>query len=168
MPMIQGPDFKELPNSHEHNCFGCSPVNSSGLQMKFFTDDVQVISEVSVPEHLCGWSNIVHGGVLTTILDEIMSWTALYFLKRITMTRSMRIEFMKPAFIQSPLRVQGRVLEKSGKRDAVVQGTLFNSDEDICARSTANFVVFSPAVARRLKIADDKSLRWFEEVFGIK
>jgi uncharacterized protein (TIGR00369 family) len=166
--MVQAPAFKELPNSREHNCFGCSPVNSSGLQMKFFTDGVQMISQVSVPGHLCGWSNIVHGGVLTTILDEIMSWTALYFLKRITMTRSMQIEFMKPAFIQSPLRARGRVLETAGKRDAVVQGTLFNSAGDICARSTANFVIFSPAVARRLKIADASSLRWFEEVFGIK
>jgi len=166
--MIQKPAYKQLPNSGNHNCFGCSPANPSGLHMTFFTDDIQMISEVSVPGHLCGWSNIVHGGVLTTILDEIMSWTALYFLKCITMTRSMDVEFIKPAFIQNPLTAYGQVLEKTGKRDAVVQGILVDTDGDTCVRSTAKFVIFSPAVARRLKIADRASLKWFEDVFGIK
>ena len=88
--------YTQLPNSSDHNCFGCSPINKSGLQMKFYADDNTVYSDVSVPDHLCGWSNITHGGVLTTILDEIMSWTALHFIKRITMTKTMEIEFIKP------------------------------------------------------------------------
>ena len=63
-------DLKRLPNSGNHNCFGCSPVNPSGLQMKFYANEDKVFSEVTIPDHLCGWSNIAHGGVLTTILDE--------------------------------------------------------------------------------------------------
>ena len=88
--------YTQLPNSSDHNCFGCSPINKSGLQMKFYADDNTVYSDITVPDHLCGWSNITHGGVLTTILDEIMSWTALHFIKRITMTKTMEIEFIKP------------------------------------------------------------------------
>ena len=70
-------DCKRLPNNETHNCFGCSPVNPSGLQMNFFADDSSVYSEVTVPKHLCGWNNLIHGGVLSTILDEIMSWAAI-------------------------------------------------------------------------------------------
>jgi acyl-coenzyme A thioesterase PaaI-like protein len=50
---------------------------------------------LTVPEHLCGWSKMVHGGVVTTILDEIMSWSALYLLKKVIVTRTMTIEFIK-------------------------------------------------------------------------
>jgi uncharacterized protein (TIGR00369 family) len=136
--------------------------------MQFFANRDAVFSNVTVPEHLCGWSNIAHGGVLTTILDEIMSWAALHFLKRITMTKSMNIEFIKPVYIRHPMKAVGKVLEKTGKHDAVMEGLLYNDQGVICAKSTANFAIFSPNVANRFGIADDASLRFFENVFGIK
>ena len=161
-------DFQHLPNSAAHNCFGCSPVNSHGLQMKFFANRDTVCSTVTIPDHLCGWSNIAHGGVLTTILDEIMSWAALHFLKRITMTKSMNIEFIKPVYIRNPLKAEGRVMERTGKHDAVMEGILYNDKGTACAKSIANFAVFSPKVAKRFGIADDNSLKFFQDVFGIK
>ena len=166
--MTSTKDYQQLPNSADHYCFGCSPVNPSGLQMNFFAGPDTVFSNVTIPEHLCGWSNIAHGGVLTTILDEIMSWAALYFIKQITMTKSMTMEFLKPVQIQSPLKAEGKVLEITGKHDAVTEGVLYNAAGTACVKSTANFSIFSPKVARRLGIADDHSLKYFAEVFGIK
>lgn len=161
-------DFQDLPNSTDHYCFGCSPANPSGLQMKFYANQHSVYSKVTIPDHLCGWSNIAHGGVLTTILDEIMSWAALHFLKRITMTKSMNIEFIKPVYIHNPLKAEGKVLEKTGNHEAVMEGILYNDQGVACAKSTAKFAVFSPKVAKRLGIADDTSLEFFASVFGIK
>ena len=161
-------DYLKLPNSTDHHCFGCSPVNPSGLRMKFFANQDTVFSNVTIPDHLCGWSNIAHGGVLTTILDEIMSWAALHFLKRITMTKSMNIEFIKPVYIRNPLKAEGRVKEVTGKHDAVMEGILYNDNGEACAKSTANFAIFSPKVAKRFGIADDASLKFFANVFGIK
>lgn len=161
-------NYQRLPNTADHNCFGCSPINPSGLQMKFFADRDTVFSRLTIPDHLCGWSRIAHGGVITTILDEIMSWTALHFLKRITMTKSMEIEFIKPVYIRRQLKAEGKVLQVTGKHDAVMEGILSEDDGAVCARSTAKFSVFSPKVARRMGIADDASLKFFESVFGIK
>ena len=166
--MPSSKDFQHLPNSAEHYCFGCSPVNPSGLQMNFFADRDTVSSNVTIPDHICGWSNIAHGGVLTTILDEIMSWAALHFIKRITMTKSMKIEFIKPVYIRNPLKAEGKVLEITGKHDAVMEGILYNDKGVACAKSTANFAIFSPKVAQRFGIADDNSLKFFANVFGIK
>jgi len=160
-------NLREIPNSRNHNCFGCSPVNPSGLQMKFFTDGQAVFSYVRVPEHLCGWSHIVHGGVLTTILDEIMSWSAIHLLKRIALTRSMSVEFVKPVQVGSELRAEARVREANAKNDAITEGAIYDPRGDVCARATANFKVFSPAVARRLGIADEASIRWFEQIFEL-
>jgi uncharacterized protein (TIGR00369 family) len=158
---------KRLPNSETHNCFGCSPINPSGLQMKFYTNDSAVFSEIQVPAHLCGWNNLIHGGVLSTILDEIMSWAAIYLLKRITLTKSMTIDFLKPAYIDHTLKAEGKVLELKGRHEAVMEGILLNSDGTICARSTANFAIFSPAVAKRLGIANQEHLDWFERIYQI-
>jgi acyl-coenzyme A thioesterase PaaI-like protein len=97
-----------------------------------------------------------------------MSWAALHFLKRITMTKSMNIEFIKPVYIRNPLKAEGRVQTVNGKHDAVMEGILYNDNGDACAKSTANFAIFSPKVAKRFGIADDTSLKFFENVFGIK
>jgi uncharacterized protein (TIGR00369 family) len=166
--MPSSKDYQHLPNSSDHYCFGCSPVNPSGLQMNFFADRDTVFSNVTIPDHLCGWSNIAHGGVLTTILDEIMSWAALHFIKRITMTKSMNIEFIKPVYIRNPLKAKGKVLEITGKHEALMEGILYNEKGDACAKSTANFAIFSPKIAKRFGIADDNSLKFFSNVFGIK
>jgi acyl-coenzyme A thioesterase PaaI-like protein len=176
--------YIQLPNRGDHNCFGCSPVNTSGLQMTFYTNETAVYSEVKVPEHLCGWNNLVHGGVLTTILDEIMSWSAIYLLKRVPMTKSMTVDFLKPIYVGDPLRVEGTVSkpiyvgdplrvegtvsEKKGKHEALMQGRIYNKDDVCCASAAGTFAVFSPAVAKRLSITDSESLKWFEQIFNLK
>jgi uncharacterized protein (TIGR00369 family) len=158
----------QLPNRRDHNCFGCSPLNKSGLQMKFYTNETAVYSKLIVPDHLCGWNNLVHGGVLTTIMDEIMSWAAIYLLKQVPMTKSISVDFLKPVYVGHPLKAEGTVLEKKGKHEASMQGRVYNKDDLCCARATGTFAVFSPAVAKRLSITDSQSLKWFEEIFEFK
>ncbi|MGD9102910.1 MAG: PaaI family thioesterase [Desulfobacterales bacterium] len=160
--------YKQLPNNRGHNCFGCSPTNPSGLQMTFWADETSVTSTVTVPQHLCGWNNLVHGGVLSTILDEIMSWATIHLLKQVPMTKSISIDFIKPVYVANPLKVQGRVLDKISRREALMEGSIFNADDECCAKATGTFAIFSPAVAKRLQITDNESLRWFEQVFKLK
>jgi uncharacterized protein (TIGR00369 family) len=155
---------KQIPNNDDHMCFGCSPVNPSGLQMKFFTDETTVFSRITIPEHLCGWSNLVHGGVLSTILDEIMGWAAIYLLKRFILTKSITVEFLKPVYMGGVLEAESKLLEVEGKHQATMEGVIFDAEGDVCARATADFAVFKPAVAKRLGIADERQLEWFSSI----
>lgn len=159
-------EFKELPNTDTHHCFACSPVNPHGLQMKFYTDEESVFSWLSVPHHLCGWNNLVHGGVLTTILDEIMSWTAMYKLQHITVTRSMSVEFLKPVYVGKRIRAQGYVRTVERQRNAEMEGAVYNEEGALCARSTGIFALIKPNVAKRMEIMDAASLAWFEKVIA--
>lgn len=159
-------NLKELPSGRTHNCFGCSPINPAGLRMRFFTDGTVIYSRLQVPAHLCGWSRIVHGGVLTTILDEIMSWAAIRLLQRIAVTQRIEVEFLKPVHVGADLRAEGRVRSSGDKNDAFTEGVIIDARGDACARATAVFKIFSPAVARRLGIADEDSIRWFERMFA--
>jgi hypothetical protein len=57
------------------------------------------------------------------------------------------------------------VREADGKNNALTEGVIYDSRGDACARATASFKVFSPAVALRLRIADEATIRWFEGIF---
>ena len=157
--------FKPLPTSADHNCFACSPANDAGLKMTFFAHDDAVYSRVTIPEHLGGWNAVTHGGVVSTILDETMSWAAMVLLKRLSFTRKMTVEFLKTVAVGATMEAEGRVLEVRDNREAVVEGSLTDVEGNVCALSEATFRIFSPAVAKRLKIVDDKMLAWFYGLF---
>jgi len=136
--------------------------------MTFATDGDSLVSYLKVPEHLCGWDRLVHGGVIATILDEVMSWAALHLLKKIILTKAISIEFIKPAFIGEMLQARGRVVELSGRREAVMEGLIYNADGELCARSRGTFVLFKAEVARRLNIMGADALESFAEIIGEK
>jgi len=158
-------DFKRLPTSADHNCFACSPANAAGLQMTFFASDDAVYSRIAIPAHLCGWNGVAHGGVVSTILDETMSWAAMVQLKRLGFTQKMTVEFIKTVAVGALMEAESRVLEVRDNREAVVEGVLTDGEGNVCARAQGTFRIFSPSVARRLKIVDDKMLAWFHGLF---
>lgn len=159
--------FKPVPNRSDHLCFGCGPRNPYGLKMKFYSDEKVVVSWVTVPEHLCGWDNLVHGGVITTILDEIMSWSAIYLLKRFILTKSIRVDFLKPLCVGQRLRAEGSVESVAGGREASVTGVICDPDGRPCARSQGTFAIMAPRVAGRMGIMDQKRLQEFAGLLGI-
>lgn len=158
--------YKEIPNADDHMCFGCSPRNPSGLQMRFFTDGTLVTSWITVPDHLCGWDKLVHGGVISTILDEIMSWSALYLNKGFAVTKSMTVDFIQPAFTGEEMRAEGKVLEVKDKHDIVMAGSLYNSRSELCAESVGTFTILSPRIAKRMGVVTDESSRNFQRVLS--
>lgn len=140
---------RPIANRSNHTCFGCSPGNDHGLRMTFASDGQAVYSWLIVPPHLCGWDDIVHGGVVTTILDEIMSWSAIYLLDRFILTKSITIDFLKPAMTGKELTAAGRLLEVVSEREAVMEGFLFREDGALCARTHGTFALFTPEAIKK-------------------
>ncbi len=156
------PNFEALPNTGNHDCFGCSPANPYGLRMKFFSGDGALFSWLTVPNHLCGWADLVHGGVLATILDEMMGWTIIHFLKKFALTNSMTVEFHKPVRIGEQIRVEGRVLEAGGKREATVEGLIYKAGDVLCAKSVGTFRLFTAGAISRLGVIGEEAIRKFD------
>lgn len=58
--------------SDDGYCFACGPLNSSGLRLRFRYEDGKAFSEF-IPEKMHqGFKDIVHGGIITAVLDEAM------------------------------------------------------------------------------------------------
>ena len=155
-------DLRELPNRDGHKCFGCSPSNAYGLQMKFFTDEKSLFSWVTVPGHLCGWDNLVHGGVLAAILDETMGWTTIHFVKKFALTHAMTLKFHKPVYIGEEIRAEGRVLEVRGEREASVESYIYKGENMLCAKSTGTFRLFTTEAIVRLGVMEEEAIKRFD------
>lgn len=150
-------NWETIPNV-DMNCFGCGSENHHGLKMTFETNGQRLRSLVTVPDHLRGWSNIVHGGVLSTICDEVMAWAAIFLLKRFILTKTMTMSFLKPVTIGSRLSNFGYVKERIDERNAIMTGEIYNEKGQLCATSTGEFVLFTPEAFKKLGIVPDDFL----------
>ncbi|HEY5040249.1 MAG TPA: PaaI family thioesterase [bacterium] len=65
--------------SDDHYCLCCGEKNPLGFKMKFRYEGEKLLSEVVIPKEYQGFANVVHGGILGTLLDELM--VNLYWLK---------------------------------------------------------------------------------------
>jgi len=87
--------MKSLP--HTHSCFVCGESNAIGLNLRFETDGRLVQTRFTPgPEHV-GFKQVVHGGILATVLDEIMVWAGAVQTKRFAFCAGMSIRFLSPA-----------------------------------------------------------------------
>ncbi len=61
----------------EGACFVCGKNNEHGLQLSFTTDAGKTICEFVVRKDFQGYKDIIHGGIVTAILDEAMIYAAM-------------------------------------------------------------------------------------------
>ena len=154
-------NLKYLPNRTDSMCFGCSPANPAGLRLEFFTDGESIFSSLKVPVHLCGWKNLVHGGVISTILDEIMGRAVIHKTKCLGMTKSMTVDFLKPITVDKDLKAAGKVLEAKNDRECLAEAMIFNENGELCAKSVGTFRLFKPDLSKKLGIKDEDAMAWY-------
>ena len=156
-----------LENSDLHNCFGCSPRNPQGMFMEFYLNENKnsVISWYTVPNHLCGWGEVVHGGIVSTMLDEAMGWACLYILQKLLLSKTLNVEFFKPILIGKEIRVTGKVESIENDRQAVMQGFIHDEADDLCARSSSAVSLFTLETIRKMGVLDDRMLTHMEQSF---
>ncbi|GAB4257630.1 MAG: PaaI family thioesterase [Deferrisomatales bacterium] len=121
-------------------CFVCGSGNAEGLRLAFVVDEEQRAIEtvwVPRPAHQ-GYRGIVHGGLVTTVLDEAMGKLSAA-LGMPAVTAELTVRFRKPVPPERPLRVQGRITEVRRRFLAgEAQATL--EDGTVAAQATAKLM----------------------------
>jgi acyl-coenzyme A thioesterase PaaI-like protein len=92
------------------SCFACSPNNPHGLKLRFRHAEQGCVTRCVIPDRLCGFDGLVHGGILTTILDETAAWALFAHLGRFAVTREMTTRFLKPVATNREILVEGHVV----------------------------------------------------------
>jgi acyl-coenzyme A thioesterase PaaI-like protein len=131
-------------------CFVCGRENHGGLGARWTSDRAagEVRAELAIPERFNGYPGVVHGGVVTALLDEAMARTALIDggFEDLLVTARMEVAFRQPIPTATPVTVIGRIRKKTGSR-AQAEAELRLPDGSVAARAEALMTRPPPAVA---------------------
>ncbi|MFH1087855.1 MAG: PaaI family thioesterase [Chloroflexota bacterium] len=120
-------------------CFACSPNNPIGLKLKITRDGDAVKTEFTPGELHEGWAGIVHGGILFTLLDEVMSYVAIFDgVGAITVKTELR--FRQSAQIGELLLASAVPVRKT-RRLIETRGIVTRKDGTVVAEATATMYV---------------------------
>ena len=146
---MEGPSLQEryAPRSI---CYGCGPANEKGLRIRSFARGDDVVADWRPEPHMEAFPGVLNGGVIGTLLDCHMNWTAAWHLLRragadrvpSTVTADYAVKLLRPTPSRATVHLVARVVDSSDER-AVVEGRL-EADGNICATSRGTFVAVKP------------------------
>jgi acyl-coenzyme A thioesterase PaaI-like protein len=118
-----------------HNCFACGELNEHGLHLDLHVDGNRCWTELTLGDRFQGWDGIAHGGIVSTILDEVMAWS-LAATDNWGVTARMSIAFRKPVRLGRAIRADGwtttvrrRTIETAARIVDVGDGTVLATAE---------------------------------------
>ena len=100
----------------DDKCFVCGKNNADGLHLEIERDNEKLTTkaEIAVPEKFCGWEGIIHGGIISTLLDEIMAYAAFTHDEK-GVTGEISVRFRKPMPSNRKVLVEGSVESQKGR-----------------------------------------------------
>jgi uncharacterized protein (TIGR00369 family) len=146
--------MNKQPNSRM--CFVCGRQNPVGLKLDFYEDHdaEQVRVEITVPDIYQGYPGVVHGGIISAILDEVAGRAVLLHGSDDDLMATLRlnIRFRRPTPTETPLTAVGWVERMSGM-GARVAGEIRLPDGTVTAECEATLV----------SVPEEFRTRWEEE-----
>jgi acyl-coenzyme A thioesterase PaaI-like protein len=131
-----------------YNCFGCSQHNPIGLKLKFREEGDFVLSDWVPGENYQGWMNVLHGGIQSTLMDEIASWLVMVKLETAGVTSKMEVRLLKTAHMnRAPFHLKAH-LQEMQRNIAIVKVELFDDHGLLCADSLMHYFTWPEHIAR--------------------
>lgn len=148
----------QINEVNEHNCFGCGTLNACGLHLTMYpnADGNGVWARFVPAERFEGYPGLIHGGIVCTVLDEVMAWS-LYREQIWAVTGSLQVRYRQPLAVGERLRAIGAV-ERNRGRVIETRGEIRReSDGALVAEATATFV----------RVPADQADAWRERYLGV-
>jgi len=130
---------RKLAVREDHWCFGCGHDNPIGLKLSFFEDGERVWAPWTPCRDHQGYEGIVHGGLITTVVDEVMGW-AIYIRKLWAVTGAVNVRFRQPVGVGVPTRGVAWVERVSGRKVDVRAQLIQDETGAVLADATAIFI----------------------------
>jgi uncharacterized protein (TIGR00369 family) len=133
----------------DHNCFACGAENPIGMHLHIeIGDGTARATWVPGPDYV-GWSDKVHGGMIATLLDEVMAWAPSSF-DSWAVTADMSVRYRAPATPGEELIATARV-ERRRRRIYEVVGEIHGADDRLIAEGRGRYLGASPTQKAELK-----------------
>ena len=128
-----------MAHSARNRCFGCGPANPIGLHLEFLlAENGAVVCLATLPQHFEGHPGYAHGGIIATLLDEVMSKT-VRALGLTGLTSQLEIVYRFPVHSGVPIRLEGRLVRIEGRKHWT-EARLLDSKGRVLAEGKGLFV----------------------------
>ena len=120
-------------------CPVCGEENPQGLRAEIYKAG-ELIEMAFVPRReFVGWSEVVHGGLLSTVMDELMTWAAIVAGRRAYFAADMGVRYKAPLAPLHPCIVRARV---SAAKRKILETESWVEDEGgtVFARGTGRYL----------------------------
>lgn len=103
------------PNTfgEDQPCFGCSPTHPIGFHLRFTTEAGAVVTRFTPSPQYQGPPGVMHGGLVTTLGDEIAAWTIVGLKKRFAFTAAIEAKLLRPVRIGAEVIGRGTIASDS-------------------------------------------------------
>ena len=133
-----------------HRCFACGELNEQGLHLAIHTDPTGSWTETTLEPRFQGWEAVAHGGIVCTLLDEVMAWAVI---GRGTwgVTARLNVTFRRPIPVGRAIRAEGWVVDENRRAHRAEGRILDGATGELLASGESTFVAVPPGEVARLK-----------------
>jgi acyl-coenzyme A thioesterase PaaI-like protein len=122
-------------------CFVCGVENPVGLKLKFYeTAPGEVTVDFVPPQNYQGYTGVLHGGIVATVLDETAGRALMgIFPPRFMVTAKLEVKYRKNVPVGAPLKIVGKAIKDRG-RVAESWSGIYNADGELLAEANVLLV----------------------------
>jgi len=140
--------MRELP--HTASCFVCGESNTSGLKIRFETDGAVVRARfLPRPEHI-GFKKTIHGGIIATLLDEIMVWACAIQTRRFAYCAELNVRYLRPARPGEEILASAELVANRRNRLFEAKGEVRDATGRVLATGTGKYLPIKEAELKDL------------------
>lgn len=133
-----------MANSGNDYCFACGKDNPIGLHLTFEFDGDKIVTKKIMPKEYQGFEGALHGGIISTILDETMCKFIVAKYNERALTARLEVRYKFPTPIEKELKITAWQ-ENRRKNIITMRSTVETADGTITAEATAKFAVVNPS-----------------------
>jgi acyl-coenzyme A thioesterase PaaI-like protein len=133
-----------------HRCFACGSLNEQGIHLDLHVHGDRCWTELALPDRFQGWDGIAHGGIICTILDEVMAWS-LAATDNWGLTARMNVAFKRPVRLGVPIRAEGWTTANRRRIIDTAASLVDSATGDVLATATGTYVAADAERKRELQ-----------------
>jgi len=121
------------------SCFVCGEDNPSGLHLRSEIVDDRIRITYTTRDRDVGYRHIVHGGIMATLMDEVMTWAAIMKIRTACVAAEINIRMKKPVEVGQEIIVEGWV-EKERPRILYTQSLITDTSGKVLLKGAGKYM----------------------------
>ena len=133
----------------QDGCFGCSQANHAGLRLTFEESANHLHAEWEPTPGYQGYINVIHGGIIATLLDEIGAWCVYVKAGTSAVTSVLTVRYLKPVYISKGKVTLDAEIVSRDEKSARLHCRLFDGDGKQCSEAEIDYFLYPEDIARK-------------------